>query len=122
MDNRTASVRSNLLEEYSAKFARSEALYREASELLPSGVTHGALLLGHGRSEITQAITEQLSRGTHYGACHELEIEWARMITELVPCAEKVRFTASGTEATLLAMRVARAFTGRNKILKFISH
>ncbi len=83
---------------------------------------HGALLLGHCHPEITQAIAQQLEKGTHYGACHELELQWGELIQQMVPCAQRVRITSSGTESTLLAMRVARAFTGKKKILRFIGH
>ena len=59
------------------------------------------------------AVQRQLDRGTHYGASHELEIEWAERVKALIPTAERVRFTSSGTEATLMAVRLARAFTGQ---------
>lgn len=83
---------------------------------------NGALLLGHAHPEIVAAITEAVGRGTHFGNDHPLHIEWAELVQQLVPCAERVRFVNSGTEATLLAIRVARAFTGRNKILRFEGH
>ncbi len=83
---------------------------------------HGALLLGHNHPAVVEAVREQLSKGTHFGASHELELQWAELITQMVPCAEKVRFTNSGTEASLLALRVARAYTGKSKILRFESH
>jgi len=83
---------------------------------------HGALLLGHNHPEVTEAAREQLARGTHYGASHELEVAWAEQITRMVPCAEKVRFTSSGTEATMMSLRIARAYTGRQKILRFGGH
>ncbi len=83
---------------------------------------HGALLLGHNHPAIVEAVTRQLSKSTHLGASTELEVEWAELITELVPCAEKVRFTSSGTEAGLLAMRIARAFTGRATVVRLLSH
>src|SRR5215211_3483956 len=63
---------------------------------------HGALLLGHQRPEVVNAVSRQLAKGTHYGACHDLEAEWGELIARLIPCAERIRFTASGTEATLL--------------------
>jgi glutamate-1-semialdehyde 2,1-aminomutase len=69
---------------------------------------HGALLLGHNHPAVVEAVQQQLTKGTHYGASHELELHWAELITQMVPCAEKVRFTASGTEATMLAFRIAR--------------
>ena len=83
---------------------------------------HGALILGHNHPAIVEAVQDQLTRGTHYGASNEIEVQWAELVTEMVPCAEKVRFTASGTEATMLAFRIARAFTGKNKILRFKTH
>src|SRR5207245_8760146 len=66
--------------------------------------------------------TRQVALGTHPGANHLLEIEWAERVNTLVPGAEMVRFTSSGTEATLLALRLARAATGRRKVVKFQGH
>lgn len=83
---------------------------------------HGALLLGHLHPTVVAAVEIQLTRGTHLGACHELEVRWGELVQRLVPCAERVRFTASGTEATMLALRLARAFTGRHKVLRFAGH
>jgi glutamate-1-semialdehyde 2,1-aminomutase len=83
---------------------------------------HGALFLGHCHPAVVKAVQEQVARGTHLGASHELEVRWAELVNRLVPCAELTRFTMSGTEATHLAMRVARAYTGRTKILKFAGH
>ena len=83
---------------------------------------HGALLLGHNHPAIVEAVQSQLSKGSHYGASHELEVQWAELVTRLIPSAEKVRFTGSGTEASLLGLRVARAFTGKSRILRFVSH
>jgi glutamate-1-semialdehyde 2,1-aminomutase len=83
---------------------------------------HGALILGHGHPAVVEAVREQISRGVHYGASHELELEWANWIRKLIPCAERVRFTVSGTEATHLALRVARAHTGKPVILRFAAH
>jgi glutamate-1-semialdehyde 2,1-aminomutase len=71
---------------------------------------------------LVEAVNSQIVKGTHYGACHELELAWANWVRRLVPSAEKVRFTNSGTEATLMAIRLARAYTGRDKILKFDYH
>ena len=83
---------------------------------------HGALLLGHNPPEVVEAVTAQMQRGTHYGACHPLELEWANLVTQLIPSAERVRFVSSGTEATLMAIRLARIYTGKNKVLKFSGH
>mgnify|MGYP005851242245 CR=1 FL=1 len=83
---------------------------------------HGALLLGHNHPVVTEAVAGQVTRGTHYGASHELEVRWAELVTEIVPSAEMVRFTSSGTEATLMALRLARAHTGKPAVLKFEQH
>ncbi len=83
---------------------------------------HGALLLGHNPPEVVDAVTTQMHRGTHYGACHPLELEWGSLVTQLIPSAERVRFVSSGTEATLMAIRLARTYTGKNKVLKFRGH
>ncbi len=85
-------------------------------------VGHGALLLGHNHPTVTEAAAAQLARGTHYGASHDLEIAWAEEVVRLVPAAEVVRFTSSGTEATLMALRLARAATGRPAVIKFERH
>ena len=83
---------------------------------------HGALLLGHNPPEVVEAVTTQMHRGTHYGACHPLELEWGSLVTQMIPSAERVRFVSSGTEATLMAIRLARTYTGKNKVLKFAGH
>ena len=83
---------------------------------------HGALLLGHCHPAVTEAVIAQVRRGVHYGASHELEVEWAELIRELIPSAEKVRFTVTGTEATHLALRLARAHTRRTKVIRFLGH
>ena len=94
----------------------------DGNELLDHWMGHGALLLGHNQPRVTAALEEQVRKGTHYGACHEIEIEWAEQVKRMVPSAEWVRFTMSGTEATMLAIRDARAFTGREKIIRFAGH
>jgi glutamate-1-semialdehyde 2,1-aminomutase len=83
---------------------------------------HGALILGHRNPAVTQAVSEAFGAGTHFGASHPREILWARAIQRLVPSAERVRFTSSGTEATLMAVRLARAFTGRETLIRFQGH
>lgn len=79
----------------------------------------GAMILGHAHPEVTRAIQEQAARGTSYGITSELEIELGDRVQRAMPSLEKVRFVSSGTEATMSAIRVARAFTRREKILKF---
>src|ERR1700756_1485363 len=72
---------------------------------------HGAMLLGHSHPAVVEAVKRQIELGTHYGSSHELEVRWAELVCDLTPCAEKVRFTASGTEASHMAIRLARAHT-----------
>lgn len=79
----------------------------------------GALILGHAHPAITAAIQEQAARGTSFGATTELEVELAERIKRAIPSIEKLRFVSSGTEATMSAIRLARAFTKRDLILKF---
>jgi glutamate-1-semialdehyde 2,1-aminomutase len=94
----------------------------DGHEYLDAWSGHGALMLGHNHPAIVAAITAQAQRGLHYSACHELELRWAELIRSCVPGAERVRFTMTGTETTALAIRVARAATGRTKIVKFQGH
>src|ERR1700760_2587260 len=79
----------------------------------------GPMLVGHAHPEVTQAVLEQVPLGTTFFANNEPAIALAAAIVEAVACAEKVRFVSSGTEADLYAMRLARAFRRRDKILKF---
>jgi glutamate-1-semialdehyde 2,1-aminomutase len=83
---------------------------------------HGALLLGHNHPEVTRAVQAQLLKGTHYGAGHALEVAWGEWVQRLIPSAARVKFTSSGTEATLMAIRLARSYTGKKKIVKFEGH
>jgi glutamate-1-semialdehyde 2,1-aminomutase len=94
----------------------------DGHELIDFGIGHGSLILGHNRPEIVEALQKQATRGTHFSAGHEAEVAWAEKITELVPSAEQVRFTGSGTESTMLAIRLARAVTGRTTVVKFGGH
>lgn len=80
---------------------------------------YGPVILGHGHEDVVKVIGEQLSMGTIYGTPTENEIELAKMVVERTPCVEMVRFVNSGSEATMSAIRLARGFTGRNKIIKF---
>jgi glutamate-1-semialdehyde 2,1-aminomutase len=78
-----------------------------------------ALILGHTHPKVANALRERISQGTAFFGPTALEIEWAELLRERVPSMERVRFCSSGTEAVMNALRVARAFTGRNKIAKF---
>ena len=82
-------------------------------------MAYGALLLGHANAEIFDAVKNQLAKGTLYGAPTEREVEFAELIGKASPCMEMLRLVNSGTEATMHAIRAARGYTGRKKIIKF---
>jgi glutamate-1-semialdehyde 2,1-aminomutase len=82
----------------------------------------GALILGHADPEISASAIEQVKKGTTFGIATEVEVRMAEKIEKLVPSIEKVRLVSSGTEATMTAMRLARGFTGKSKIIKFTGH
>jgi glutamate-1-semialdehyde 2,1-aminomutase len=94
----------------------------DGHELIDFWAGHGALLLGHSHPDVVEAVRHQVGRATHPGACHELEIEWGQWVQRLVPSAERLRFVSSGTEATMMALRLARIATGRRRVLKFAGH
>lgn len=94
----------------------------EGHPIIDYWVGHGSLLLGHSQPDVVAAVQQQMARGTHFSANHELEIRWAKLVQQLIPSAERVRFTSSGTEATLMALRIARMVTGRHKIVKLSGH
>ncbi len=94
----------------------------DGHELIDYAIGHGALILGHGHPAIVAAIREQAGKVTHASAPTEHEVRWAELVTRLVPCAEKVRFMLSGTEATMLAMRIARGATGKDVIVRIQGH
>jgi len=79
----------------------------------------GPLILGHSHPQVVKALKQAVERGTSYGAPTELEITLAKMISAAMPSMEMMRFVSSGTEATMSALRLARAFTNRDKIVKF---
>ncbi|MBM3219731.1 MAG: aspartate aminotransferase family protein [Candidatus Rokubacteria bacterium] len=83
---------------------------------------HGALLLGHNPPVVRDAVAAQAMKGTHYGASHAKEVEWGEWVQRLVPSAKRIRFTGTGTEATHLALRLARASTGKKHVIKFAGH
>ncbi len=81
--------------------------------------SHGATLLGHGDSRVQKAVEKALFRGAACSYENERHTDLARLLCEVIPCLELVRFTSSGTEATMHCLRLARAYTGRSKVLKF---
>ncbi len=82
-------------------------------------MSYGAMLLGHANAEVLEAVKAQLPKGTLYGAPTELEVEFAELISKASPCMEMMRLVNSGTEATMHAIRAARGYTNRKKIIKF---
>ncbi|ADU97557.1 glutamate-1-semialdehyde-2,1-aminomutase [Thermovibrio ammonificans HB-1] len=91
----------------------------DGNEYIDYVCSWGPMILGHAHPKVVEAIQKQAEKGTSYGAPTELEVELAKMIVELVPSVEKVRMVNSGTEATMSAIRLARGYTGRNKVIKF---
>src|SRR5438093_1370778 len=91
----------------------------DGNELIDYVGSWGPLVLGHAHPRVVQAVRAQAQRGLTFGAPNESEIGLARRIQQALPSMELMRFVSSGTEAAMSALRVARAFTGRDKILKF---
>jgi len=102
-----------------ARGAGSRVWDQEGREYVDYLIGSGPMLLGHGHGEVMEAVLEQLPKGMTFFANNTKGIELAEAIVDAVPCCEQVRFVASGGEADMYAMRLARAFTGRTRILKF---
>jgi glutamate-1-semialdehyde 2,1-aminomutase len=83
---------------------------------------HGGKMLGHAPAVVVAAVQDQIQKGTQYGAVCDLAIEWAELIQKLVPSAELIEFMNSGTEAIMYGIRLARAFTKRDKVVRFQFH
>jgi glutamate-1-semialdehyde 2,1-aminomutase len=94
----------------------------EGKEYVDYAMGSASLLLGHAHPDVVKALQEQAAKGTFYADCHPLEVEWAELVKDMVPSADQVRFVGSGTEATLLAIRLGRAYSGRPKIIRFEGH
>ena len=106
--------------EFVVKEARGAHLWDTAGRrYLDYLLGSGPMLLGHAHPAVVEAVERQLARGTSFMLLNEPIIELAEEIVRAVPCAEQVRFTSSGSEATFFALRVARAFRQRDKIMKF---
>ena len=91
----------------------------DGQRFLDMCMSWGPLILGHAHPDILAAVTESMQEGLTFGAPSRRELALARRIKEMVPFVEKMRFVSSGTEAVMSALRVARGFTGRDRILKF---
>lgn len=104
---------------------RGDGAYKwdvDGHKLIDYVMGHGSLILGHNDPDVTAAMQHALTLGTHLGAGHEGEIIWAEQVKRLVPGVDLVKMTGSGTESTLLAMRIARSFTSKTTIIKFEGH
>ena len=91
----------------------------DGNEYIDYVMGHGSLILGHSHPAVVQAVQEQITKGVHYGENHALEVEWAELINSMMPVAERVEFCACGQEANIMAIRLARIYTGRSRILRF---
>lgn len=100
----------------------SHLIDEDGNEYIDYALAWGPAILGHAYPKLVQALTEQARRPVAYGAQHRLEIDVAERFQAAVPCAERLIFTSSGSEAVQCAWRLARAFTGRNLIVKFEGH
>ena len=107
-------------EPFFAQHARGSKIFDvDGNEYIDYVCTWGPSILGHSHPSILNAVTEQLKHGTSFGTPHVLEIKMAKLITECMPSIKKVRMCNSGTEATMSCIRLARGFTGRDRIIKF---
>ena len=106
-------------------FQRAQGAYKwdvEGRKYIDYSMGSAAMMLGHSHPDVVAALRAHASEGTFFATVHPLEVAWAELVQELVPSAERVRFVGSGTEATMLALRVARAYSKRPKVLRFEGH
>ena len=94
----------------------------DGNKILDYVMGNGSLIMGHSPPEVVEAIRAQAERGTLLTSATPHEVRWAETVKRLMPSVEKIRFTNAGTESTYLALRLARAYTGKTKILKFHEH
>jgi glutamate-1-semialdehyde 2,1-aminomutase len=94
----------------------------DGNEYIDFGLGSASLLLGHAHPAVVDALTKAAPLGSHFGGPVESMLEWGERVHNLIPCADKVRFVASGAESTMLSMRIARAYTGKEKIIRWESH
>jgi len=94
----------------------------DGNEYIDYCMGHGALILGHSHPAWVKAVQEQVAKGVHFSENHKLEVEWAELIKSMMPVAESVEFCACGNEANMLGIRLARLFTGRRKVLRFVEN
>lgn len=94
----------------------------DGNEYIDYALAFGPMLLGHSPAGVVEAVRRQLSEGIGYGASHRLEAELSEALCRIVPCAERAIFSNSGSEAVQAAIRIARAATGRRRVIKFLGH
>jgi len=94
----------------------------DGNEYIDYMLAYGPLILGHAHEGLTDSILEAMRKGYSYGIQHQGEIELARLLCEVLPCADKVSLSGSGTEAVMLALRLSRAYTGKSKVIRFHGH
>ena len=94
----------------------------DGNEYIDYGLGSASLLLGHSHPEVVEALMQAVPSGSHYGSPVEKVLEWGERVCNLIPCADKVRFVGSGAESTALAMRIARAYSEKDKIIRWESH
>lgn len=94
----------------------------DGNQIIDYIMGNGSLLMGHNPPDVIAAVNAQSSRGTHLGGATTHEVTYAEAVKNLMPNLDRIRFTSSGTESTYLALRLARAYTGKTKILKFHEH
>lgn len=104
---------------YTARAKGSKLYDVDGNEYIDYWMGHGTHILGHSPPMVVEAVKRRVENGTHYGTSHELEVALAEQVVKMVPSVEMVRFTNSGTEANMYAIRLARAYTGKSKIIKF---
>ena len=104
---------------YAVKASGSRKWDVDGKEYVDYVMGHGALILGHSYPSVVKAVQEQAAKGWHLGENTEAEIEWASLIKQMMPVAERIEFCACGQEANQMAVILTRTYTGRNKILRF---
>jgi glutamate-1-semialdehyde 2,1-aminomutase len=116
---------SRYIEPFNLCITRADGAYKwdcDGNRFVDLISGHGSLILGHSHPAMVEAVERQVKLGTHVGGNHALEVEWAELICDIVPGADVVRFTSSGTEAVMLAMRLARNYTDRQRVVVFQDH
>jgi glutamate-1-semialdehyde 2,1-aminomutase len=104
---------------YTARAKGSRLYDVDGNDYIDFWIGHYSLILGHSPPKVMREVRRQINKGSHYGTAHVLEIALAEQVTKMIPSAQMVRFTNSGTEAAMYATRLARAVTGRNLVCKF---